>query len=280
MTTGPALTVLGSINVDFIAHTVRAPRRGETVGGATLTREAGGKGANQAIAAARLGGDVRLVGAVGADSDGQHMIESLSRAGVDVAQMQTAAAPTGTALIVVDAEGENSIVVCPGANEHVAPDAIAIDPESAVLAQLEIPVDVVTAVANRTTGFFALNVSPAQPLPAGLAERVDLAIVNETELDELPELRNARILALTLGARGAVLYRNGVETARAAVAAPRVVSTVGAGDAFAAALTLGLLRGDDDATALHRACAVGAAAVTDPGSQPLLESLDTYAAHP
>ncbi|SIT68180.1 PfkB family carbohydrate kinase [Microbacterium sp. RU33B] len=278
MTTTAQLTVVGAINLDLSAHVSRAPRPGETVADGSLARQPGGKGANQAVAAARLGAAVRLIGAVGDDDDGAAMITSLEDAGVEISGVQRAPEPTGTALIVVDAAGENSIVVCPGANGHIDVAEITVDPHTAVLAQLEVPAAVVEYVVARTDGFFALNASPAAALSAALRDRVDLFIVNETEYAALPDLRDARLTAVTLGAQGAVLFRNGEEIARASAPARAVVNTVGAGDSFAAALTLGLICGDDPLVALRRACAVGAAAVADHRSQPALGVLSDYPA--
>ncbi|WES66002.1 ribokinase [Microbacter sp. GSS18] len=272
----PRLTVVGAINIDITAHVSRAPHRGETVADGTLTRHPGGKGANQAVAAARLGADVQLIGAVGDDPDGRMLRQGLEKTGVDATGVQTVDQPTGTALIVVDGDGENSIVVCPGANSHIDAARIALADDAAVLAQLEVPLAIIQHVVESTTGFVALNASPITELPAALRERVDLFIVNETEYAAQPWLSDARLVALTLGSRGAILYRDGEEIARASAAATRVVNTVGAGDAFAAALTVGLLREDPPAAALARACAVGAAAVADPASQPSLRSLPTY----
>jgi ribokinase len=278
VSTRTKLTVLGAINVDLTAHVARAPLPGETVADGVLVRQPGGKGANQAVAAARLGGDVRLIGAVGHDGDGDAMIASLGDAGIDLSGMQRTPHATGTALIVVDATGENSIVVCPGANDHIDVGQIRVDPQAPVLAQLEIPAAVVEHVVARTDGFFALNASPAGALSTALSDRADLFIVNETEYAALPDLRDARLTAVTLGSRGAVLYKRGTEVARASSPATNVVNTVGAGDSFAAALTLGLIRGDAPHIALQRACAVGAAAVEDPRSQPRLQRLDEYPA--
>jgi ribokinase len=270
------LAVLGSINRDLVTRTVRAPLPGETVIGGPLERLSGGKGANQAIAAHRLGASVRFLGAVGEDEDGRSLVAHLADVGVDTTGIQIVDTPTGAALIVLDEDGENSIIVSPGANHRIDATRLTIGPDEALLAQLEVPIETVEAVAARTTGFVAVNVSPAQTVPNTLVTRIDLCIVNETELDSLPQLKSAPLLALTLGARGAVLYRHGQEVARSSSSAETVVNTVGAGDAFAAALTVGLLRGDDEATALHRACAVGAAAVADPLSQPALRPLDFY----
>jgi ribokinase len=270
------LVVVGAINVDLTARVQRAPAAGETVSGGILSRQPGGKGANQAAAAARLGARVRLIGAVGDDDAGDQMRRHLGAVGVDISGVQRTADATGTALIVVDDSGENSIVVCPGANTAIDPERIPDVSGAAVLAQLEVDIDVVERVAFDTDGFFALNVSPVRPLPDVLLRRVDLFIVNEHEYAQLPELRMRPLVAVTLGAEGAILLRDGVEIARAKAPATSVVSSVGAGDAFAAALTVALLRGHDAQTALATACAVGAAAVADPQSQPDLDTLDAY----
>ncbi|MGY0537502.1 ribokinase [Nocardioides sp. YJ-D4] len=272
------LVVVGSINVDLTALVERLPGAGETVGGGRLRRDVGGKGANQAVAASRLGARVRMVGSVGSDADGAWAVETIRAAGVDVAGVCVTDSPTGTALIAVDAAGENQIVVCAGANASVGADGISVGADEAVLMQLELSLEVVRAVAAQASGFVALNAAPAQPLPADLVERVDLFIVNETEYAAMPELRAARRVAVTYGASGAAMIADGVETARVpAVAAPDVVNTVGAGDAFSAALTLAIRAGAPDEQALRTACAVGAAAVAHPSAQPPLARLETYA---
>ncbi|MDF2989961.1 MAG: sugar kinase, ribokinase family [Microbacterium sp.] len=273
----PHLTVVGAINVDLTARVERAPAAGETVADGVLQRGPGGKGANQAVAAARLGAQVRLVGAVGDDLDGHGIRDRLASIGVDASGVQTADAATGTALIVVDATGENSIVVCAGANAAIDPQTLGIEPGSAVLLQLEVS-DAVVSAAAELAGFLVVNAAPARPLPRGVRERCDLVIVNETEYAQLPEVHDAPLLCVTLGADGARLYRRGELVASAPGVASTVRNTVGAGDAFCAALVCGLLRGDDEAEALARACAVGAAAVADEASQPALGPLDTYGA--
>lgn len=277
--TPSGLVVVGSINVDVTAAVERLPRAGETVGGGRLRRDVGGKGANQAVAASRLGARVRMVGAVGSDTDGAWAVETLRAAGVDVGDVRTVEAPTGTALIAVDAAGENQIVVCGGANAEVEPGWPVVGADEAVLMQLELSVDVVRAVAARAPGFVAVNAAPAQSLPADLVERVDLFIVNESEYAAMPELRAARRVAVTHGAAGAAMMVAGTESTRVpAVPATEVVSTVGAGDAFSAALTLAILAGASEEQALRTACAVGAAAVAHPGAQPPLGPLEAYAA--
>ncbi len=267
------LTVVGSINVDLVAQTARLPEAGETVLGGDLVRSPGGKGANQAAAAARLGALTRMIGAVGDDPDGDWMRATLAAAGVDVSAVRTVGTSTGTALIVVDDAGENQIVVCPGANSHVTlPELTGA---SAVLTQLEIPQKIVLGLVDHP-GFLAINAAPAAPLPEHLVARADLVIVNETEYALLPELAGAALVAVTAGARGASLLAHGTMIAQAS--APRVdaVDAVGAGDAFSAAITLALSAGWDAPSALRAACAVGAHAVTFRGAQPPLRPLETY----
>ncbi|MGO4858970.1 ribokinase [Arthrobacter sp. 2MCAF14] len=270
------LTVVGSLNVDLTCRVHRLPSPGETIGGGTLTRQPGGKGGNQAAAAARLAGAARMVGAVGADPDGRLLTEALDRAGVDISAVEQVSAPTGTALIVIDSEGENQIAVAPGANAVVSLDRADFSEGGPVLAQLEIAVDTVLEAACRTNGFFALNAAPAQALPAELLERCDLVIVNESEYELIPELRSAERVAVTYGAGGASMYTQGVKTAHAPATKTSVVNSVGAGDAFCAALVLALASGLDDESSLAAACAVGAAAVASELSQPEFERLEHY----
>jgi len=272
------LTVVGSVNVDITAITSRLPEPGETIGGGRLRRDAGGKGANQAAAAARLGAEVRMVGAVGDDADGQWMRTALADAGVDTTHIASVSEATGTALIVVDAAGENQIAVCEGANALVTIDGVAFADDETVLAQLEISMELITRLAETVPGYLALNAAPAQPLPRAVLDRVDLFIVNETEYALMPELRDAPLVAVTYGAKGAALLERGETIASVPAVATTPVNTVGAGDAFCAALTLALREGFSPVDALTTACAVGAASVADPSSQPSLAPLAAYAA--
>jgi ribokinase len=272
----PLLSVLGSVNIDLTSSVDHFPRPGETILAGSLVRELGGKGANQARAAARLTGRARMIGAVGDDADGTFALETLAAAGVDVTQVVRDREPTGTAMITIDSSGENTIVVNPGANHALRADAIRLADAEVTLCQLEIPIDCVAAAAEQTTGFFAVNAAPAQHLPAVVVENCDLIVVNDTEYEALPELSEARCVAVTSGAEGAAIYRDGRLTTRVEAFRATVVNTVGAGDAFCAALTICLARGDDERDALRTACAVGAAAVEDPRSQPELDLLDTY----
>ncbi len=272
---GP-LAVVGSINVDLTASVDRLPSAGETVLGGALLRSPGGKGANQAAAAARLGARVRMVGAVGDDADGQWMLQSLREAGVDTGPTWLGDAATGTALITVDAHGENQIVVCPGANADVSIAGMDIPADEAVLTQLEIPMAVVDALVDAVQGFLAVNAAPARSLSAALLARADLIIVNESEFALIPGLADARLVAVTYGARGAALLAHGREVARAEAPRVRVVSSVGAGDVFCAALTLALQAGWAHEDALRAACAAGADAVTHAAAQPPLRRLEQY----
>jgi len=254
------LTVVGSINLDLVARVERLPRAGETVAGASFERFPGGKGANQAVAAARLGARVRMVGAVGDDSLAEEALSGLREAGVELALRR--AGTTGIALILVADDGENQIVVVPGANADVEPTS----PSGAVLCQLEVP-DAVVRAAARQAAFFALNAAPARPVDV----EPDLLIVNRLEHEVVS---NGKLVAVTYGADGAALFEHGREVARARPPEVHAVDGTAAGDAFAAALVVGLLEGRSREEALVRACAVGALAATRHGAQPSLPRAD------
>jgi ribokinase len=228
---------------------------------ASLARVPGGKGANQAAAAARLGARTTLYGCVGEDEFAEEAVSGLRAAGVEL-RLGTRG-QTGIALILVDSAGENQIVVVPGANAAVEP----VRPGGSVLCQLEIPVEAVSAAAE-SADFFCLNAAPAKPVPGALVERADLVVVNRYELDALPV--QPRLAALTLGEEGAVLFADGEEVARAA--APKVVAVDGtaAGDAFTACLVVSHLEGRGWEESLRRACAAGAIAASRFGAQPSL----------
>lgn len=272
----PAVTVVGSINLDLIATAERLPTAGETIGGAVLSEQPGGKGANQAAAAARLGGSARMVGAVGSDAQGRRMLDALAGAGVGTADVAVLPGATGTALIVVDRDGENQIVVCPGANSHLSLEGVEFGPDETVLCQLEVGLPVVLEAARRTAGYFVLNAAPAMDLPAELLERCDLVIVNESEYALIPALASAKLVAVTYGGDGSAMFEHGRKVAEAPAAAVSVANTVGAGDAFCAALVLALRTGLSYARALAVANTVGADAVGDPSSQPDLAHLGHY----
>jgi ribokinase len=250
------LTVIGSINLDLVARVERLPRPGETLTGTDFERFPGGKGANQAVAAAKLGARVKMIGAVGADAFADDALAGLRHAGVEL-HLQSEDV-TGTALILVAEDGENQIVVIPGANAHVR----AQSPGGAVLTQLEVPNEVVLAAAEGAD-FFALNAAPARPIEI----EPDLLIVNQLEHEVVSR---GKLVAVTYGAEGAALFENGVEVARATP--PRVIVADGtaAGDSFAACLVVSLLEGRSRDEALRRACIAGALAASRRGAQPSL----------
>src|SRR6516225_997104 len=204
---GPRLTLVGSINLDLVVQAERLPRPGETVSGARFSHVPGGKGANQAVAAARLGAEVALVGCVGRDELAEDALAGLREAGVEERWL-VRDAPTGIALITVDAAGETTIVVAPGANAELRPEDLSLGDAQAVLCQQEIPAETVARAAELAPRFF-LNAAPARDGAPG----AELTIVNRLELEALGERRG--LVCLTLGAEAAVLLEDGEELARA-----------------------------------------------------------------
>jgi ribokinase len=257
----PRITVVGSANVDLVARCERLPRRGETVTDAVFERIPGGKGANQAVAAARLGARVRFVGRVGRDD---LVLRSLEREGVDTSGVVREDGESGVALILVEASGENVIVVAPGANRRLLPGDVDVGEADAVMCQLEIPGAAVAAVAARAR-FLCLNAAPAR---GPLELEPDLLVVNRYEYEVVGPYGG--LVALTLGAEGAVLLEGGEEVARAKPPRVQAVDGTAAGDAFCAALVVSLLEGRGRGEALTRACAAGALAASRPGAQPSL----------
>lgn len=263
------IAVLGSINLDIVASGAPLPRAGETVSGAVLSRHPGGKGANQAYAALRLGAEVSLHGRVGRDAFADEALALLVAGGADLSGVLVdERQPTGVALIAVSEEGENQITVCSGANGAVeTPGSIAAD---ALICQLEIPIGVVADAFEAFEGFKVANLAPAAAVPDSLLTSADLLIVNETEAAFYGEAlhRSGGLVALTLGSRGAELWQGGERIASATPPKVDVVDTTGAGDVFVAALTVALIEGQAHDAALRFACAAGALATTRPGAQP------------
>jgi ribokinase len=265
----PRLTVVGSINLDLVVQAERLPRAGETVSGAHFVRVPGGKGANQAVAAARLGAQVAMVGAVGRDEHADAALAGLRDAGVEE-RLLVKEAPTGIALITVDATGETTIVVAPGANAELRPEDLAIGEADAVLCQQEIPAETVARAAALAPRFF-LNAAPARPG----APAAELTVVNRLELEALGE--RPGLVCVTHGSEGAVLLEHGEEVARATPPPVDAVDGTAAGDAFTACLVVSLLDGLSREDALHRACAAGALAASRFGAQtslPTAEEVD------
>jgi ribokinase len=264
----PRLTVVGSINVDMVARVARLPDRGETIMGTELAYMQGGKGANQAVAAARLGARVRMNGCVGSDRFSEFAQKLMRGTGVDTSPVFGVGTDTGLALITVADSGENQIIVLPGANAHLGPEDVDLGEHDGVLCQLEIPIETVAAAARAAEGIFCLNAAPAKPVPVEVLGRADLVVVNRYELDALPEA--PRLTALTLGEEGAVLLEDGEEVTRARPPKVNAVDGTGAGDAFTAGLVVSLLEERDREDALRRACAAGALAASRAGAQPSL----------
>ncbi len=297
-----SLVVLGSANIDYTVAVERHPRPGETVLGGDVVTATGGKGANQALAAARKGGAPVFLGAVGDDPGGRQLLEALTDGGVDVAVEVVAGAPTGVALITLARDGENSIVVAPGANGRVSAAPVVerlralAGTGTVLLAQLEIPVDVVAAAAaavEEAGGRVVLNLSPSSPVPDALLALCDPLVVNESEVSDLVGepiadpaaaaaaavalLERCRSAVITLGGEGAVFASradDGSAAAAGAVSAHRpaprveVVDTTGAGDAFVGALAAELAHGRSLEKAVESGIAAGAEAVQWLGAQP------------
>jgi ribokinase len=269
----PHITVIGSVNLDFVASASSLPAPGETVTGATLARHPGGKGANQALAARRLGAEVALVARLGADPLADEALRLLRADGVDLSACHVdPAQPTGVALIAVDPSGENQIVVAAGANMAFRPEHLPARIDGALVCQLELPLDTVAAAVARAADFVALNLAPAFAAPEALFERADLIVVNAVEaafygagLD-----RATGLVAVTHGARGATLLQAGRVIAEAQPPKVTAVDATGAGDAFVGAVVTALLEGQPPERALAFACAAGALAATRPGAQPSL----------
>jgi ribokinase len=257
----PRIVVVGSINLDLVVRVARLPEPGETVGGGTFARVPGGKGANQAVACARLGAEVTMIGAVGRDPFADEALAGLREARVTL-ELAVSDESTGVAVIQVDDEGETTIAVASGANAAVR--VSELPPHDAVLSQLEVPDEAVLAAWEACTGLFCLNAAPARPI----AVDADLTVVNRHELETLR--RRDGLVALTLGAEGAVLLDDGDELARAAPPAVDAVDGTAAGDAFAACLLVSVLEGRAEDEALRRACAAGALAASRFGAQPSL----------
>jgi ribokinase len=279
------VAVVGSINMDLVVTTDRLPAAGETIFGSDFQRFGGGKGANQALAAARMGASVTLVGKVGTDEAGRALVGDLLRAGVEIGRIGRAEGPTGTAIITVDAHGTNTIVVVPAANALLSPEDVeaareVIAGSDAVLMQLEVPMTTVVAAAGiaRAAGVSVfLNPSPVQPLPDELLDGLAYLVVNETELAALTEgtgdpsrlfTKGVRRIVLTLGERGARLIAPDASTEVAPFRVPSIDSTA-AGDAFLGALAATLSERGIEA-ALEMASAAGALATTKMGAQPSL----------
>lgn len=297
--TAPHIVVVGSLNIDLVIKVPVIPKPGETVLGGEFATFPGGKGANQAVAAARLGGRVSMVGRVGRDSFGEQLLESLSREGVEISHVGVDTKhATGVALITVDHSGQNNIAVASGANytltkEHVISALGSIEQLDLLVMPLETPMETIETaafLAKKRRAKILLNPAPAQPLTNDLLALIDVLVPNEHEAAQLTgfgfsgdeeaghaakELldRGTGSVVLTLGARGALVLEKSGETVTYSRQDPftvTVVDTTAAGDAFVAALAVGLGEGRSLTEAARFANAAGALTVTKPGAQPSL----------
>lgn len=280
--------MVGSLNRDIVVTTTRLPGPGETLLVEGHMENLGGKGANQAVTAARLGQRVAMIGRVGADDAGRSFIELLGRESVDAVHVRVdEERPTGLALITVEASGENRIMVSPGANWRVTPADVAeareaLSAASVTLLQLELPLDTVTAAASAASGIVVLNPAPARDLPGELLTNVGVLVPNLGELaalagselsDDPEDIRRmaARLVAreavvVTLGARGALLFEKGRPPRHYPAPAVAVVDTTAAGDGFCGALADALARNQSLGAAVEWAVRVAALVVTKPGA--------------
>lgn len=267
--------VLGSLNVDLVTRVERHPSPGETLLGEGLDRLAGGKGANQAVAAAAAGAEVLMVGCIGDDEGGAAYVNRLQDNGIDACRVRAVPGEaSGHALIAVDDRGENSIIVIPGANGRLDDTEVAavdeLQPGDVLLMQLEVPLPVVCSAARRAAHLgvrVIINTAPYAGLPADVVALADPVVANEHEMVALAESgAEPASLLVTFGANGVTW--DGETTPAHEVAAADVVDTTGAGDAFCGALAAALATGADRAAALESALAAGAAAVQHQGAQP------------
>ena len=286
------ILVIGSLNADLVVRAPRFPQPGETISGDDLQIIPGGKGANQAVAAVRQGASVAMLGRVGSDSFGPFLLDSLKSNHVDVTHVHADDSATGTATIIVDGNGQNSIVLSAGANGKVSPadvdSASALRPKL-ILLQLEIPIPTVLYAAQRARKHGSrviLNPAPAKPIPDELISLADFIIPNETELSLLTGMevmdipsaeqaakvllaRGAKNIIVTLGSKGALLVSDN-QTTQVNTYKVDVVDTTAAGDAFIGGFASALLRGLEIESAVKYANACGALATTKFGAQPSL----------
>jgi len=288
--------VIGSLNADLVVKSPRFPQPGETISGDDLQIIPGGKGANQAVATARQGVKTTMVGRVGSDSFGPFLVDNLKSNDVDTSQVLKTDSATGTAIIVVDANGQNSIVLSPGANGMVTPadvDSASFSNSGLLLLQLEIPTPTVLRAAQRAREHgmqVILNPAPAKPLPAELLSNVDILIPNESELALLTSLpvtdsssaevaakeilkQGVKTVIVTLGSKGALLV-TATQVKHVDTYKVNVVDTTAAGDAFIGGFASAILSGKSLEDSVRYGCACGALATTKFGAQPSLPTKD------
>lgn len=298
----PRIVVVGSVNTDMVVKSERIPAPGETITGGQFVMAAGGKGANQAVAAARLGAEVTLVARVGTDVFGEHAVENYRGEGIAVDLIvRDPDHATGVALILVDQRGDNSIAVAPGANFAITADEVyrardRIREADVLLLQLEIPMPAVLAAARIASDAgvtVVLDPAPAAPVPDALLACVRVIKPNENEAQRLTGVRvtdeaSARTAALrllergvrhaviTMGSRGA-LWASGEKSSFVSSTRVEAVDSTAAGDAFSAGLACAIARGEHMEVAVREACLVGALATTRLGAQPSMPTAEELA---
>lgn len=277
------VTVVGSSNTDMVAASKRLPRPGETVLGSGFYQAAGGKGANQAVAAARAGAKVAFIGCVGDDAMGVQARENLAREGIDVSALSTVeGAASGVALIFVNEKGENMISVAPGANAKLSPAMVeaareSIENANVVLLQLEIPLDAVERACDIAHGArvpVLLNPAPAHPLSLELLKKISVLIANEEEMAALDQEMDVERIIVTLGQDGGRVMERGRETWSYEPDRVEAKDTVGAGDCFCGWLAAGMAEGKELRACVETASKAAALSVTRRGAQPSLPCRD------
>lgn len=292
------IVVVGSINLDLVVGAERIPKIGETVAGKTFNTFSGGKGANQAVAAAKLGYPVALVGCVGSDAFGKQLCKGLDDSGVDITGVSVVDGPSGVALITTGAHGDNSIVVVPGANEFVEPALLhkmtpLLEQAGMLLTQLEIPLDTVEYLAQfaeRNNIPLMLDPAPARDLPPSLLRSLSWITPNETEIQEMLKTEivsdadyysaaesllscGIKNVLLKIGSRGALVAQRDGSKEIVPAYSVNAVDTTAAGDAFNAGFAVGLMMGMEVVESARFASAVAAISVTRPGAQPSMPDL-------
>jgi len=274
----PLIAVVGSINADLFVRMPRLPGRGETVAGGEPEWFPGGKGANQAVAAARLGAQVSMHGAVGSDAPGEMVLRNLAAAKVDLSQVRKVDIPTSVALVLVEETGENQIVIARGANDLVDVDSQSLQYADAVIIQHEIPESALLKVAAACSSLLCLNGAPVRDIPDELRNRVDVLIVNEHEFESYGRPTRG-LVVVTAGAGEAVAYQDGVAIARATPPSVNAVDTVGAGDTFVGAFVVALTSGLEVQSALTRAVFAASLSTLSHGAQsgmPTAQEVDAF----
>ena len=262
----PQIAVVGSINADLVVQMPKLPGRGETVSSAEPVWFPGGKGANQAVAAALMGGNVSMFGAVGNDEPGQMCLSALTSSGVNTDSVLKVSSPTSTALVMVEHSGENQIVVADGANQHASFDPDQISTADAVIVQFEIPESVIIEVGKAANGIFCVNAAPVREISNELAMLIDVLIVNEHEFEQLGKPKSGLVI-VTAGAKEVTAYQDGEVIAKAQPPVVEALDTVGAGDTFVGAFIVSYASGKSVADSLELACAASALSTLKLGAQ-------------